>query len=53
MTSREWIMVRHDYFYMIKPSAKCTPKDHADLNPDVIKIIDVETLETLWERTIQ
>lgn len=44
-----WIMIREDGWYPIQPSSKCKPEDHAELNPDIIRIEDADGI-VLWRK---
>lgn len=44
-----WIMKTKDGFYPIRPSTKCKPEVHGELNPHVVSIEDVDG-RTIWRR---
>lgn len=44
-----WLMFTPTGFYPIQPSNRCKPEDHAEINPHIVRIEDVDG-KVLWER---
>ena len=44
-----WIMRTKDGWYTIRPSDRCKPEDHGELNPRVTSIEDADG-RTIWRR---
>jgi hypothetical protein len=53
-TQSVWLFFRKkddgigESFYLIHPSPKCVPEDHAKLNPGTLRIEDAVTGKVLW-----
>ena len=48
-----WLFFRDEHFYPIEVTDKCTPEEHAKLNPDTTKIMDAKSGDIIWERSVQ